>query len=481
MEYETVIGVEVHAQLRTETKMFCACANRFGAPPNTLTCPVCAGLPGALPVPGREAFDLALRTALGLSCRLEAVTRFDRKNYFYPDLPKNYQISQLGHPVGEGGRMEYEMGEAQRLVRIRRVHLEEDAGKNLHDPEGGASRIDLNRAGVPLVEIVTEPDLRSPAEARAFLQELRRILRFLGVSDGNMEEGSFRCEPNISLRQRGTDALGVKTEIKNLNSFAGAQKALAFEVERQAGILKSGGRVRPETMLWNREAGRTEPMRSKEEASDYRYFPEPDLLPVRIDPECVERIRAGLAELPLDRARRFQDDMGLSAHEARVLTQDPADADYFEALLEEYGDEARASRFLVTDARGVFSGLGKDVPARPVSPADLAGLLRLLDAGELNPMQARECLREMAIEGIGAEEARRKRGLSQLRDASVLEDVVRAALDRNPDAVRHYREGLENRAVGFLMGEIMRATKGRADPRRARALVEKALEKGARE
>ncbi len=480
--YEMVIGVEVHARLATRSKMFCGCANRFGAAPGTLACPVCAGLPGSLPVPNRRAFELGLRVCLALSCRIGRSTRFDRKHYFYPDLPKNYQITQYDEPLGVDGRMEVDLPKEGILpVRIRRVHLEEDAGKNLHGREGGSSLVDLNRAGAPLVEIVTEPDFRSPSQAKAFLQALQRLLRTLEVSNANMEEGSLRGEPNLSLRPAGADALGVKTEIKNLNSFGAVERALRREAERQRGILEAGGRVRPETLLWDEGRGETRPMRSKEEAHDYRYFPEPDIPPVRLDAGWVEEIRGGLAELPLARRRRFERAYGLDAAEAGILTEERALADAFEACVRAYPRPADVSRFYQKEVRRLLNEKGWRMQDFPVPPEQIARLLRLVEEGGLNPAQARACLAEAASTGRPVDAVRKEKGLEQLRDASRLSRVVAGVVAEHPRAVEHVRRGKEAKAVGHLMGVIMRETGGRADPKAARSLLVRALREAAGE
>jgi aspartyl-tRNA(Asn)/glutamyl-tRNA(Gln) amidotransferase subunit B len=479
MNYEIVVGLEVHAQLRCESKMFCACANRFGADPNTLACPVCAGLPGSLPVPNRRAFELGIRAALALSCRIAARTRFDRKNYFYPDLPKNYQISQFEDPLGAGGRMTLGAGVESREIRIRRVHLEEDAGKSLRDAGETGSRLDFNRAGIPLIEIVTEPDFRHPAEVRSFLRALRRLLRYLGVSDGNMEEGSLRAEPNISLRPAGTSLLGVKTEIKNLNSFRAVQRALEFEAARHARLLDAGEEILPETRTWDPDAGETRVLRSKEEARDYRFFPEPDLPPLRIDPAWVERIRAALPETPRERFERFRRDLDLPDAEAAVLTDDRAFADFFESVLEAAPDALGTSRFLVKEVRGALSEIGAPIDRVPLSAKDVALLLDWQARGEMNALQARECLREMARTGRDADAVRRERGLVQIRDAGRIEAAVRRAVEGNPGMVADYRAGRKKRAVGYFMGVIMRETGGKADPKQARERLEGVLEEEA--
>jgi aspartyl-tRNA(Asn)/glutamyl-tRNA(Gln) amidotransferase subunit B len=478
-DYEMVIGVEAHAQLRTETKMFCGCASRFGAPPNSLVCPVCAGLPGALPVPNRKAFELGLRVALALGCTVAPRTKFDRKNYFYPDLPKNYQISQYDRPLGLGGRMEVDLKGRTLAVRIRRVHLEEDSGKNLHDQSLTGSFVDLNRSGVPLLEIVTEPDFRSPEEARAYLQELRRLLVWLGVSDGNMEEGSLRCEPNLSLRPRGETRLGVKTELKNLNSFGAVERALHFEARRHADLLDAGGRVAQATRLWDPVAGETRTMRTKEDAHDYRYFPEPDLYPVEIEEEWLARVRASLPELPRARRERFAASFGLSAYDAEVLTQEKEFADFFEACVRGFPNPKKASHFLMTEVRGVLHEAKKEIGALPVRPEGVARLLSLLEEGAITPLQAKDCLRAMAETGKTADEVRAEKGLVRIDDDAAIARAVAAVVDEHPEAVEDVRKGKEEKAVRFLMGQVVRRMEKKGDPRKTNDLLVRELRRRA--
>jgi aspartyl-tRNA(Asn)/glutamyl-tRNA(Gln) amidotransferase subunit B len=478
-DYEMVIGVEVHAQLRTETKMFCGCASRFGAPPNSLVCPVCAGLPGSLPVPNRRAFDLALRVAVALGCAIAPRTRFDRKNYFYPDLPKNYQISQYDRPLGSGGRMDVDLKDRTLPVRIRRIHLEEDSGKNLHDQSLTGSFVDFNRSGIPLLEIVTEPDFRSPEEARAYLQELRRLLVWLEVSDGNMEEGSLRCEPNVSIRPRGQAAFGVKTELKNLNSFGAVERALHFEAKRQAAILDGGGRVVQSTLLWDPVAGETRVMRTKEEAHDYRYFPDPDLYPVEVGQDWVDRVRASMPELPRARRERFAAEFGLPRYDAEVLTQERPTADFFEACARAFHDPRKAGHFLMVEVKAYLNEAKKEIGQVPVGPDGIARLLTLVEEGAITPLQAKDGFRAMADTGKSADEVRAEKGLVRISDDDAIARVVAEVVEEHPEAVEDVRKGKEKKAVGFLMGQIVRRMEKKVDPRKTNELLVRELRRRA--
>jgi aspartyl-tRNA(Asn)/glutamyl-tRNA(Gln) amidotransferase subunit B len=468
--FEAVIGLEIHAQLLTDSKIFCGCSARFGAAPNTHVCPVCLGLPGALPVLNARAVEFAARAALALGCTVHPVSIFARKNYFYPDLPKGYQISQYDQPLATAGALAFEQDGRTVRAGITRVHLEEDAGKSQH-PEGGpASLVDFNRSGVPLIEIVAEPDLRSAADAAAFFTRLREILVALHVNDGNMEEGSLRCDANVSVRPAGAHALGVKAEVKNVNSFRYLQRAIEFEVERQTAVLRAGGTVEPETRLWDTASGRTVSMRSKEEAHDYRYFPEPDLPPLHVSAAWLDELRDGLPELPEARRRRFVAAYGLPPYDAGVLTQSPALAAYFEAVAEASGNPKGASNWVMGELLRVLKEQGLEADAPPVTPAALAGLIRLVDSGTISGPIAKQVFEAMCETGQDAASLVEARGLARIDDEAAIEAVVRGVLDAHAAAAAQYRAG-KKQAFGFLVGQAMKATGGKGNP----ALVQASL------
>jgi aspartyl-tRNA(Asn)/glutamyl-tRNA(Gln) amidotransferase subunit B len=475
---ESIIGLEIHAQLLTATKIFCGCSTRFGAPPNTHVCPVCLGLPGALPVLNGRAVEFAVRAAHALGCDVQPLSVFARKNYFYPDLPKGYQISQYERPLATGGALEYEMGETTRRVGIIRVHLEEDAGKSLHEgfvDSETRTYLDFNRSGVPLIEIVTQPDLRSAAEAGAFFSRLRAVLVAIGVNDGNMEEGSLRCDANVSLRPVGTSVFGTKVEVKNLNSFRYVQRALEYEIERQTELLGGGGRVEQETRLWDTAAGRTFSMRSKEEAHDYRYFPEPDLIPLTLDAGWIATVRETLPELPEARRRRLVTQYGLPDYDAALLTQSAALADYFEATAAAAGNAKAASNWIMGELTRKMNALGIGIEDVRMPPDALAGLIRLVDSGTITGPIAKRVFEKMYDSGTPAGTIVAAEGLARIDDEAAVEAAVREAIAKNADAVAQYRAG-KAQTFGFLVGQVMKATRGKANPELVNALMKRLLD-----
>lgn len=474
MTFEAVIGVEVHAQLRTHSKMFCGCGTAFGCPPNTQTCPVCLGLPGALPVINKRAVEMAIRTGLALNCSIRATSLFARKNYFYPDLPKGYQISQYEEPICEHGWLDLDVGGATKRVRIRRAHLEEDAGKNIHAGTASWSYVDLNRAGTPLLEIVTEPDMHSAEEVVAYLKTLRDVLVYLEVCDGNMEQGSFRCEPNISLRPTGTEQLGTKVELKNINSFKFVKDATEYEIKRQTKVLSEGGTVQQETRLWNIELGQTAVMRSKEEAHDYRYFPDPDLLPLSIADDWIAELRETLQELPQAREQRFRQDYGLPAYDAGVLTSSPDLADYFEACVKQFPEPKIISNFMMGELLRELNQSGISIESCPLSPERFVELLQLVHNGTISLKVAKEIFPEVYAGEKTASQLVKEKGLQQVSDDGTLQHLIQDVLEKHPKQVEQYRGGKEA-VLGFLVGQIMKASKGKANPQKVHELLRQAL------
>ncbi len=477
MKYEAVIGLEVHAQILTTSKMFCACSAKFGDAPNAQTCPVCLGLPGALPVLNRRAIELAVRTALALGGTIAPRSRFARKNYFYPDLPKNYQISQYEEPLAVHGALEFVAGGAARRVGIRRVHVEEDAGKLVHVgamDRAESSLVDLNRCGVPLMEIVSEPDLRTPEEAAEYMRQLRALLMYLDACDGNMEEGSLRCDANVSLRPAGSAGFGVKTEVKNMNSFRNVQRALEYEIQRQAEVLDEGGEVVQETRLWDAEAGVTLSMRGKEEAHDYRYFPEPDLVPLAPPPDWIEEIRRSLPELPEARRARFVSQYGLPEYDARVLADTKARADYFEAVIRTGADPKQAGNWVKDELLGLLNKEGKEIEQSPIPAERLGEMLRLLKEGTISGKIAKIVFEEMYTTGKAPTDIVREKGLVVIADAGALEAIVDQVVAENPAAVAEFRAGKAG-SKNYLVGQVMKATQGKADPKLVNDLLAKKL------
>ncbi len=479
--YDVVIGLEVHAQLTTRTKMFCGCPATFGAPPNTQTCPVCQGMPGTLPVINRRAVEYGVRTALAFNCRVNAACRFARKHYYYPDMPKNFQISQYEEPLAEEGSLEIDLADGRsHRVGIQRLHLEEDVGKLVHEgtlETAQSSLVDFNRAGVPLMETVSKPELRSPEEAAAYLRAFRAVLVYLGVCDGNMEEGSLRCDANISLKPTGASALGTKVEIKNMNSFRNVQRALEFEVTRQAEALDRGQRIVQETRLWDADRGYTRSMRSKEFAHDYRYFPEPDLVPLKLEPRWIDEIRGALPELPRQRRQRFAASYGLPAYDAALLTQSRALAEYFEAAVREFPQPKLVSNWVMSELLRELPGDDeRAIEQATVTPSRLAGLLRLIDDGTISGKIAKSVFETMLRSGEDASTIVRREGLTQVADAGALAAMVASAIAANPRAVDDYRKG-KTAAGKAIVGQVMKASGGRANPAMVSKLVEEELEK----
>ncbi len=474
MEYEAVIGMEVHVQLLTKSKMFCSCsAETFGAEPNTLVCPVCLGMPGTLPVINKKAVEYTIMTGLALNCQIAEFAKFDRKNYFYPDLPKGYQISQYDLPLCYNGWLEVEADGEVRKIRIRRVHLEEDTAKLFH--LGEYTLIDFNRAGVPLMEIVTEPDIRSPEEARQYLIKLRTILRYLGVSTADMEKGAMRCEANVSLRPKGSTELGTRVEIKNINSFRFVKQALEYEIERQRRLLEQGKKVEQITVGWDEEKGKTVIQRTKEYAHDYRYFPEPDLPPLVISREWVEKIRASLPELPDARSERFQKQYGLSPTEARILTAEKEAADFFEASVSLYPNPRKLVHWITGEIFRLLGEANATFDSLKFSPESLVKLINMVDKGTINQNTAKSVLREMFNTGDDPETIVAKKGLGLISDEASIAEVIEEVLRANPDALQRYLGGKES-TFGFFMGQVMKATGGRADPSLASRLLREKLD-----
>lgn len=474
MKYESVIGLEVHAQLLTDSKIFCGCSTQFGQDPNHNACPVCTGFPGVLPVLNKRVVEWAVKAGLATHCKIAPASVLARKNYFYPDLPKGYQISQYENPICTGGFVDVEVNASAKRVRLTRIHLEEDAGKSIHDAHGNASLVDLNRAGVPLLEIVSEPDMHSSEEAGAYLRTLRAILQYLGICDGNMEEGSFRCDANVSVRPEATEKLGTKVEIKNLNSFRAVEKALAFEIERQVDALTGGGEIVQETRLWDEQREETRAMRSKESAHDYRYFPEPDLLPLTIDEKWISQIGSTLPELPTARKRRYMTDYGLPAYDAELLTARKDVADYFENAVKAHGNAKALSNWIVGDLFRVLKERRLDeqlyMASWPVPAPLLAQLVQLIDQGRISGKIAKAVFEQMLDSGKTPEQIVSEQGLEQVSDLSSIEAAVDQVLSSHRQQVDQYRSGNE-KVFGFLVGQVMKATQGKANPQKVNEIL----------
>ena len=464
--YEPVIGLEVHVQLKTVTKIFCACSTRFGDPPNSNTCPVCLGLPGALPVLNRHALDLALRASLALNLKVQELSRFARKNYFYPDLPKGYQISMYELPLAINGWLDIVHDGVTRKIGITRLHMEDDAAKNLHegfDDSDISSYVDYTRGGTPLAELVSEPDMRSPTEDYAYLTTLKQILEYAEIGDCNMEEGSLRCDANVSVRKRGAEQFGTKAEVKNLNSFRFLQRALEYEIERQIAVLESGGRVAQETRLYDSARGRTESMRSKEFAHDYRYFPDPDLLPVRVSAAHVAEVQRNMPELPAARRDRFMGAYNLSAYDAEALTASRDLADYFEQTVKAEAPAKAAASWIETELLRFLKEASCEIAASPVSPVALAELIGRVESGSITAASGKKVFAQMFSEGKSAAEIIAASGMTQIQDTSEIEKMCREVIEKNPDNVAKYRAGNEG-VFKFFVGQVIRASRGQANP-----------------
>ncbi len=489
LKYEAVIGLEVHAQMLTETKIFCGCSTLFGSEPNTQTCPVCIGMPGVLPVLNKKGLEFVIKTGLATKCRISPYSRFARKNYFYPDLPKGYQISQYELPICEYGYIEIVVDGNIKKIGITRIHMEEDAGKNIHEGAGNYSFVDLNRAGVPLMEIVSEPDIRSPVEAVEYMKNLRTILRYLGVCDGNMEQGSLRCDANVSIRPAGQKEYGTRTEVKNINSFKFVEKALEYEIKRQIKVVEEGGKVIQETRLWDSSKGITESMRGKEEAHDYRYFPEPDLVPIMVEQKWIDEIRSSLPELPDIKRERFVSEYGLTEHDADLLVSEKALSDWFEEAVKLGGQPKAVSNWMMGDLMRLLNAENKSIEECPLTPKQLVGMLKLIENGTISGKIAKTVFEEMyktTAENIGMADLRphgpeitaeaivKEKGLVQISNTGEIEKVVDDIVSKYPKEVERFRSG-EEKLIGFFVGQVMKLTKGKANPQMVNELFKKKL------
>jgi len=474
MKYEAVIGLEVHAQMLTDTKIFCGCSAKFGSEPNTQTCPVCIGMPGVLPVLNRKALEFSVKTGIATNCTVSAYSRFARKNYFYPDLPKGYQISQYELPICEHGSLEIIVDGNIKKIGITRIHMEEDAGKNIHEGGGSFSFVDLNRAGVPLMEIVSEPEIRSPREAVEYMKKLRTILKYLGVCDGNMEQGSLRCDANVSVRPIGQKEFGTRAEVKNINSFKFVEKALEYEIKRQIKVLDDGGKVIQETRLWDSSRGITESMRGKEEAHDYRYFPDPDLVPIIVDQKWIDGIKTSLPELPDIKRERFISEYGLPANDADFLTCDKPVADWFEGSVNLGGQPKNVANWMMGDLMKLLNEESRSIEDCPLKPGQLVEMLKLMDNGTISGKIAKTVFEEMYKTGKNAEVIVREKGLVQISDTGAIEQAVDDVIAKYPAEVERFKAG-EEKLTGFFVGQVMKITKGKANPQIVNELLRKKL------
>jgi len=474
MDFEAVIGLEVHAQLLTDTKIFCGCSTKFGAAPNSHTCQICLGMPGVLPVLNKKVVEFAMKMALATNCEINKSCSFARKNYFYPDLPKGYQISQYAYPLAEHGYVILDVDGKQKKIGITRIHMEEDAGKLIHDEHNPVSYIDLNRTGVPLIEIVSEPDMRSSEEAADYLKRLHEILVYLEICDGNMEEGSFRCDANVSIRPKGQKEFGTRAELKNMNSFRNVQRALEYEIKRQQYIVENGGTVVQETRLWDDAQGSTTSMRSKEEAHDYRYFPDPDLVPILVDKAWGEKIRKQIPELPLAKRERFVKDYQIPAYDAGVLTADKALADYYEKVVRLCAQPKAASNWVMGDVLRFLNEEKREIKSCPITPVALAEMISLIDEGTISGKMAKDIVEEMYKTGKQPKKIIEEKGLVQITDEGELIKTITSIMEANPNQLTDYRGGKE-KLFGFFVGQVMKATQGKANPQLVNELLKKML------
>jgi aspartyl-tRNA(Asn)/glutamyl-tRNA(Gln) amidotransferase subunit B len=474
MDFEAVIGLEVHAQMLTETKIFCNCSTKFGAAPNSHTCQVCLGMPGVLPVLNKKVVEYAMKMALATNCKINSTCEFARKNYFYPDLPKGYQISQYAYPLAEHGWLELEVNGNKKKIGITRIHMEEDAGKLLHDEHNPVSYVDLNRTGVPLIEIVSEPDIRSAEEAADYLKRLHEILVYLEICDGNMEEGSFRCDANVSIRPKGQKEFGTRAELKNMNSFRNVQRALEYEIKRQQYIVENGGTIVQETRLWDDAQGVTNSMRGKEEAHDYRYFPDPDLVPVIVDAAWIDKIRADMPELPQAKRERFISEYQIPAYDAGVLTSEKALAQYYEEVVAICAKPKQAGNWLMGDVMKFLNEDKKTIRECPITAASLAEMIDLIEKGTISGKMAKDIVEEMYISGKNPREVIAEKGMVQITDEAALAKTISSIIEANPQQLADYRAGKE-KLFGYFVGQVMKATQGKANPQIVNDLLKKML------